>query len=72
MLNYSKLWHLLLDKNMKRTQLCKLAGISSSTLAKMGKNEIVSIEVLERICSALNCDIGEVVSFKEYEETAGK
>lgn len=65
MLNYNKLWHLLLDKKLKRTQLCKMAGISTSTLAKLGKNEIVSMEVLERICDALDCDICDIVSFKE-------
>ena len=46
MISYNKLWHLLVDMNLKKTQLCDKAGISSSTLAKLGKNEIVSIEVL--------------------------
>lgn len=65
MVNYSRLWHLLLDKNLKKTQLCENAGISSSTLAKLGKNEAVSIEVLERICDSLGCDVGDIMSFKE-------
>ena len=65
MISYNRLWHLLLDQNMKKTQLCEKAGISSSTLAKLGKNEIVSIEVLERICDTLGCDIGDVMSFRE-------
>lgn len=65
MISYNKLWHLLLEKNMKRTKLCETAGISSSTLAKLGKNEIVSIDVLERICDALCCDIGDIMSFRE-------
>lgn len=64
MISYNKLWHLMLDKNMKKTELCDKAGISSSTLAKLGKNEVVSIEVLERICDVLNCDIGDVMSFR--------
>ena len=55
----------MLDKKLKKTELCETAGISSSTLAKLGKNEIVSLEVLERICDALNCDVGDVMSFKE-------
>lgn len=67
MISYNKLWHLMLDKKLKKTELCETAGISSSTLAKLGKNEIVSLEVLERICNALNCDIGDVMSFKEGE-----
>lgn len=65
MVSYNKLWHLLADKNLKRTQLCDRAGISSSTLAKLGKNEIVSVEVLERICDSLGCDIGDIMSFRE-------
>lgn len=65
MISYNKLWHLLLDKNMKKTELCEKAGISSSTLAKLGKNEIVTLDVLERICALLKCDIGDVLSFRE-------
>lgn len=55
----------MLDKNLKRTDLCEKAGISSSTLAKLGKNEIVALDVLERICDYLNCDIGDILSFRE-------
>ena len=67
MISYNKLWHMILDKKWKKTELCDRAGISSSTLAKLGKNEIVSIEVLERICDVLNCDIGDIMSFREGE-----
>lgn len=67
MVSYRKLWNLLLDNNMKKTQLCEKAGISSSTLAKLGKNEIVSIEVLERICDLLSCDVGDIMSFREED-----
>ena len=56
---YTKLWKLLLDKKMKRTDLKEIAGISSSTLAK---DEYVSLESLDRICIALNCDITEIFS----------
>ena len=63
--SYNKLWKLLIDKNMKKTELCEKAGISSSTLAKLGKNEIVTLDVLERICALLKCDIGDVLSFRE-------
>ena len=59
---YTKLWKLLLDKKMKRTDLKDIAGISSSTLAKLGKDEYVSMESIDRICAALKCDISEVVS----------
>lgn len=53
--SYTKLWKLLLDKKMKRTDLKGMAGISSSTLAKLGKDEYVSLESLDKICQALDC-----------------
>ena len=58
---YTKLWKLLLDKKMKRTDLKDIAGISSSTLAKLGKDEYVSLESIEKICYALGCNIDQVV-----------
>ena len=56
--SYDKLWKLLIDKKMKRTELKDAAGISFNVLAKMGKNEYVSMESLHRICQTLSCDIG--------------
>ena len=67
MISYIRLWKLLLDKRLKRTDLKALAGISSSTLAKLGKNEYVSMEIVERICCALDCDIGDVVEFERVD-----
>ena len=58
--SYNKLWKLLIDKQMKKTDLRGAAGISSGTLAKLGKNESVTTDVLVRICRALNCDIGDI------------
>ena len=66
-ISYNKLWHQKRDKNLKKTDLCAKSGISSSTLAKLSKNESVSIDVLERICDALNCDIGDIMSFRERD-----
>lgn len=63
--SYIKLWKLLLDKEMKRIDLKEKAGISSSTLAKLGKNEFVSMESVVKICSALHCDIGDIMELKE-------
>lgn len=60
---YTKLWKILIDKKMKRTDLIFSAGISANILAKLGKNEFVSMESLEKICKALNCNIGDVVDF---------
>ena len=59
---YTKLWKSLLDKKLKRTDLKEIAGNSSSTLAKLGKDEYVSMESIDRICAALKCDISEVIS----------
>ena len=61
--SYDKLWKMLIDKMMNRTELKDVAGISFNVLAKMGKNEYVSMESLHRICRTLSCDIGEIVAF---------
>lgn len=63
--SYTKLWKLLLDKKLKKTDLKDLAGISSSTLAKLGKDEYVSMEILGKICLALDCNIGDIVEFSK-------
>ncbi len=60
--SYDKLWKLLIDKKMVKRDLMKATGITSSTIAKMGKEQPVSLEVLGRICKALDCDIGDVVN----------
>lgn len=58
---YKKLWKLLIDKNLKRTDLKKLAGISSASLAKLGKDENVSMDILQKICAVLECNIGDIM-----------
>ena len=63
--NYEKLWKLLKEKDMIREDLRIETGISSATLARIGKNQVVSMEVLGRICKALNCDVGNIVSYVE-------
>ncbi len=63
--NYSKLWELLKKKKMNKEELRQNIGMSSATLAKLGKNEIVSMDVLARICENLKCDIGDIVSYVE-------
>ena len=60
-ISYKKLWKLLIDRDMKKTDLRKLAGISSSSLAKLGKDENVTTEVLVKICTALNCDTSDIM-----------
>ena len=59
--NYKKLWKLLIDREMKKKDLATLAGISSTSIAKMGRNENLTMDVLVKICTALNCDIGDIV-----------
>ena len=59
--SYSKLWKLLVDKRMNKSQLREAAGISTNAVAKLGRNEPVSLETLEKICSALNCNIEDVM-----------
>ena len=60
-ISYKKLWKLLIDKDMKKTDLRKAAGISSSSLAKLGKDENVTTDVLIRICEALKCDTSDIM-----------
>lgn len=59
--SYVKLWKLLIDKGMTKTDLIKSAKISTNAMAKLGKNEDVRVEVLVKICSALNCSLDDIV-----------
>ena len=59
--SYKKLWKLLIDKDIKKKDLCAQAGISSASVTKMGKNGHVTTEVLLKICTALNCRIEEIM-----------
>ena len=59
--SYKKLWKLLIDKDMKKKDLCIAAGISHASMAKLGKNENVTTDVLVKICTALHCDIGDIM-----------
>ena len=62
-ISYKPLWRLLLEKDMKKLELRDLVGMSTNTLARLGKNEGVSMDVLERICVALDCRIEDIVEF---------
>jgi len=63
--SYKKLWKILIDRDMTKTQLRKDAGISTGALAKLGKNENVNTEVLVKICSTLHCDISDIMELTE-------
>lgn len=65
---YNKLWKLLIDKGMNKTDLRKKTGLSQSTIAKLVNGENVNVEVLERICKILNCEIGDIVEMIKEEK----
>lgn len=67
-ISYIKLWKKLLDKHMKKTDLISKAGISTNVLAKMGKDEYIAMESLEKICKALDCNIGDIVDYIDEEK----
>lgn len=60
-ISYKKLWKVLIDKDMKKKDLQKAAGISSASITKLGKNENVNTEILQKICTALGCDISNIM-----------
>lgn len=64
---YDKLWKLLIDKKMKKTDLIREAKISSNVLAKMGKEESVSLESIGKICSLFDCNIDDILEFRSPE-----
>jgi len=66
---YNKLWKQLIDKDMKKKDLRELACISSSSIAKLGHNDFVSLEVLVKICGVLNCDIGDIMAVIPEDKT---
>ena len=67
-ISYKKLWKLLIDRDLKRKDLQKLAGISSASITKLGKNENVNTEILAKICTALNCDISDIMEIVPDEK----
>lgn len=70
--SYKKLWKLLIDKNMKKKDLLATAGISWASVTKLSKGETVSMEVLMKICKALDCNIGGIMDLIPEEETSSE
>lgn len=62
--NYDKLWKLMIDKKINKTHLSEKAGITTNEMAKMGKNEMVKMETLVRICKVLACTLDDIVEMK--------
>jgi putative transcriptional regulator len=69
--SYNGLWKILIDKNLQKKDLMEQLNISSTTIAKMGKGEQVSLNVLERICTHLDCNIGDIMRFEKEENSNG-
>lgn len=67
--SYKKLWKLLIDKDMKKKDLQSLAGISNYTISKLNRGENVTVDILERICEALNCTTYDILDFTEPSNT---
>lgn len=63
MIVYKKLWKQLIDKEIKKTELSEMANVSMTSIAKLGRNENVNTEILNRICIALNCDVSDIMEF---------
>lgn len=64
---YNKLWKLLIDKKMNKTELRTASGITTTALAKLGRNEHVNTDVLVKICKALDCDINDVIEIEKMK-----
>ncbi len=65
MISYNKLWKLLIDKNLNKTQFRLLVGISSATLAKLSKNDNVNTDTINSICKTLKCDVSDIMEYIE-------
>ena len=68
LINYNNLFKLLIDKGIKKTELAKMADISQTTLAKLSKNQYVSMDVLVKICDSLDCSFDEIVEIVRIEK----
>lgn len=60
-ISYDKLWKLMIDKKINKTQLSEKAGITTNAMAKLGRNETVQVEILVKICDALKCDVSDIM-----------
>ena len=67
--SYKKLWKLLIDKDLKKKDHCELSGVSSTSIAKMGRNENVNTDILVKICEALECDISDIAEVVNDDKT---
>ena len=68
-MSYNRLWKLLIDKNMKKSDLRKIAGVSSSSLAKLSKGENVTTDVILKICDTLDCNVQDIMEAVKCESS---
>lgn len=66
-ISYKKLWKLLIDRDLKKKDLQLLSGVSAASITKLGKNENVNTEILEKICVALECDVSDIMEVTNME-----
>lgn len=66
-ISYNKLWHLMLDKNMKKADLKRATGISTATIAKLDKGQNVTTDILIRICEALDCELSDIMELSQED-----
>ena len=67
-ISYDKLWKLMIDKKINKTQLCEMAGITTNAMVKLGKNESVKVEILAKICDVLKCKIEDIMEIVEEDK----
>lgn len=61
LISYKKLWKLLIDKDLKKKDLQRISGVSAASITKLAKNENVNTEIIEKVCLALHCDVGDIM-----------
>ena len=66
--SYNKLWKLMIDKKINKTQLCKAAGITTNAMAKLGRDETVTLVSLEKICVYFGCTLDDIIEFSTEDE----
>ena len=69
-ISYKKLWKLLIDRNMKKKELQRLSGVSAASITKLGRNENVNTQILEKICLALECDISDIMEIESSDKNS--
>lgn len=64
-ISYKKLWKLLIDKDLKKKDLQRISGVSAASITKLAKNENVNTEIIEKVCLALHCDVGDIMEIRK-------